>query len=129
MQEVENSWLAHCRPLKISRDVGTYRDYLQRSRGELSIAKNGYVKSGSGWFSDRSAAYLASGKPVILQDTGYSAWLPVGRGLLPFTNKDGAAAAIDRVNSDYRRHCRAARGIAEECFESGRVLRRLLDGL
>jgi hypothetical protein len=116
-------------PLRISRDVDAYRDYLQRSRGELSIAKNGYVKTGSGWFSDRSATYLASGKPVISQDTGYSAWLPVGRGLLPFTNKDEAAAAIDSVNSDYRRHCQAARGIAEEYFESGRALRRLLDGL
>ena len=116
-------------PFGVSRTVDTYRDYIRRSRGEFSIAKNGYVKARSGWFSDRSATYLATGKPVILQDTGYSEWLPVGEGLYAFNNMEEALTALETVNSDYMRNCKAARAIALEYFDSNKVLRRWLDML
>jgi hypothetical protein len=116
-------------PLAVSRSPESYREYIANSRGEFSIAKHGYVASHSGWFSDRSAAYLASGRPVILQDTGYSAWLPVGEGLLAFEDLEGAVGAVAAVNGDYERHRRAARAIAEEYFDARRVLGRLLDFL
>ncbi len=110
----------------VSRTPETYRDYIQKSRGEFSIAKHCYVKTRSGWFSDRSAVYLATGKPVVVQETGFSDWLPLGEGLLAFSNEDEALAALERVNGDYRRHCEAARAIALEFFDSDRVLRDLL---
>jgi hypothetical protein len=116
-------------PLAVSRSLETYREYIAGSRGEFSIAKHGYVASRSGWFSDRSAAYLASGRPVILQDTGYSGWLPVGEGLLAFRTLDEAVEAIEAVNTDYERHRRAARAIAEEFFDARTVLSGLLDRL
>ncbi len=118
-----------CDPLVVSQSIDSYRHYIGQSRGELSVAKNAYVKTRGGWFSDRSATYLASGKPVVLQDTGYSQWLPVGEGLLPFTNLEEAAAAIEYVNSDYERHCRAAHAIAEEYFNSDKVLNDMLNRL
>lgn len=113
-------------PLAVSRSVDTYRDYIQRSRGEFSVAKHAYVKTRSGWFSDRSAAYLSSGKPVVLQDTGFSAWLPTGEGLLAFDNLEEAVAAIESVNGNYARQCRAARALAEEFFGAQSLLSRLL---
>jgi len=116
-------------PLAVSRSLESYREYIAGSRGEFSIAKHGYVASRSGWFSDRSAAYLASGRPVILQDTGYSAWLPVGEGLLAFDDLDGAVGAVAAVNGDYERHRRTARAIAEEYFDARRVLGSLLERL
>lgn len=103
-----------------------YQDYLSNSYAEFSIAKHGYVISNSGWFSERSAAYLASGRPVVTQDTGFSKWLPTGLGILQFTNPDEALAAIDEVRSRYSAHCRAARDIAEEYFDGRTVLARLL---
>jgi hypothetical protein len=121
----ERGWMISD-PLWVSRTIDSYRNYIQRSRGEFSVAKQAYVKTRSGWFSDRSAAYLASGKPVVLQDTGYSSWLPVGEGLLSFTNLDEAAAAVEAVNSDYVRQCRGARLIAEEYFDAHRVLGEML---
>jgi hypothetical protein len=116
-------------PLAVSRSLETYREYIAGSRGEFSIAKHGYVASRSGWFSDRSAAYLASGRPVVLQDTGYSAWLPVGEGLLAFDDLDGAVGAVAAVNGDYERHRRTARAIAVEYFDARRVLGSLLERL
>lgn len=113
-------------PLGVSQTIYSYRDYVQHSRGEFSVAKQAYVKTCSGWFSDRSEAYLTSGKPVVLQDTGYSAWLPAGEGLLAFHNLDEAVAAIDIVNGNYARHCRAARAMAEEFFDARQVLGGLL---
>ena len=104
-----------------------YQEYIQRSRAEFSVAKEGYVVSRSGWFSERSAAYLASGRPVVVQDTGFSNWLPAGRGVLAFQNPEEALAGIDSVNSDYQAHCRAARALAEEHFDAGKVLPRLLE--
>jgi hypothetical protein len=110
----------------VSRTVQTYHDYVAASRGELSVAKNIYVATNSGWFSGRSACYLAAGRPVILQDTGFSDLLPVGEGLLTFSNVEEAAAALDRVESDYASHARRARELAESYLDSALVLGELL---
>ena len=83
----------------------------------------------SGWFSERDACYLASGKPVVAQDTAFGTSIPSGKGLFAVDNVDAAADAIDEINGDYRRHCEAARQIAEECFEAKRVSRHLLEDL
>ncbi len=104
----------------------TYRDYIGQSRGEFSVAVNLEVKSRSGWFSDRTAAYLASGKPVVVQDTGFSEDLPTGEGLMAFTTEDEAAAALEEVGRDYPRHCRAARRIAEEHLDATRIVSRVV---
>ena len=104
----------------------TYRDYIAQSRGEFSVAVNLEVKTRSGWFSDRTAAYLASGKPVVVQDTGFSEDLPCGEGLFAFRTADDAAAAIEEINRDYRRHCLAARRVAEEHLDARRLLARVL---
>ena len=109
-----------------SSTMEVYQNYLSSSRGEWSIAKNAYVASRSGWFSTRSAAYLALGKPVVVQDTGFRPYYPVGEGLFDFTNLDEAISAIESIESDYRRHCEAARSIAESHFAAGSVLTRLL---
>jgi hypothetical protein len=106
----------------------TYRDYIAHSRGEFSVAVNLEVKTRSGWFSDRTAAYLASGKPVVVQDTGFSEDLPCGEGLLAFQSIDDAAAALEEIDRDYQRHCRAARRIAEEYLDANRVITRVLTG-
>jgi hypothetical protein len=104
----------------------TYRDYIGRSRGEFSVAVNLEVKSRSGWFSDRTAAFLASGKPAVVQDTGFSDDLPCGEGLFAFRTIDDAAAALQEIERDYRRHCLAARRIAEEYFDARRVIGRIV---
>ena len=103
-----------------------YRDYLADSRGEFCVAKNGYVRSRCGWFSDRSACYLAMGRPVVLQDTGWNEVLPEGDGLLSFQDMDSAARALDRVLEDEERHRRAARKIAEDHLEARKVVLALL---
>ncbi|NQU10760.1 hypothetical protein HQ590_08220 [bacterium] len=113
-------------PAPLSRDPWTYEDYLRGSRAEFSVAKHGYVVSRSGWFSERSAAYLAIGRPVVLQDTGYTDWLPAGDGVLAFSDPDGAAAAIADVTRRYEQHCRAARIIAQRYFDARTVLGELL---
>ncbi len=110
----------------VSRTPGDYRDYILRSRGELSIAKNAYVETRSGWFSTRSAAYLAAGRPVVLQDTAFSAHLPTGPGLHAFTSIDGATRALADVRRDYPGACTHAREVAESCFRAERVCERLL---
>ncbi len=110
-------------------DPWTYRDYLAASKGEWSVAKEGYVKSRSGWFSCRSACYLALGRPCVLQDTAWAKVYPTGLGLLAFHTLDEAAAALDRVAGDYENHRRAARRLAEEYFDARRVLDQLLDEL
>lgn len=107
-------------------DLDSYRDYIQRSRAEFSVAKHGYVVGKAGWFSCRSACYLAAGRPVVVQDTGFSCALPTGEGLLTFTDLDSAAAAIETIEADYPRHRRAARRLAEEHFEAGAVLESLV---
>jgi hypothetical protein len=114
-------------PEVVCPDLDGYRQYVESSQAEWSVAKNGYVIGQPGWFSCRSACYLAAGRPVVVQDTGFSAVLPVGEGLLPFTTVEEAVAAIQDVEADYARHAGAARAIAETYFDSEKVLTRLLD--
>jgi hypothetical protein len=114
-------------PCEVTADIWAYRDYIAQSRGEFSVAVNLEVKSRSGWFSDRTAAYLASGKPAIVQDTGFSETLPCGEGLLTFRSLDEAAAALEAVQQDYERHCKAARDVAESYFDSDKVLGAILE--
>ena len=117
-------------PFRMSLDVfGAYPAYFRASRGEFTVAKDMNVRLRSGWFSERDACYLACGKPVIAQDTGFGNVLPTGTGLFSFTTLDEAVAAIEEINRDYRRHCLAARAIAEEYFEAGKVAARLLGDL
>lgn len=116
-------------PLAVTRDPWTYQRYLRGSKAEFSVAKHGYVAARSGWFSERTAAYLASGRPALVQDTGFSAWLETGAGLLAFSSPDEAAAGVEEVDRRYGFHCRAAREAAERCFDSGAVLGELLEGI
>ncbi len=124
----ENGWQV-LDPAKVAATPDTYRDFIRGSKAEFGIAKTGYVHSRSGWFSDRSACYLASGRPVIAQETGFSRDLPTGEGLFAFQTINEVIAAIDAMNSDYARHSRAARKLAEEYFESGKVLTQLLNNV
>lgn len=114
-------------PLRVTRDPWTYQQYIQRSKAEFTIAKHGYVASHSGWFSERSAAYLASGRPVITQETGFSDWLRADGGVLAFSTIDEAIAGIEAVNNDYAKHCRIALQVASEYFDSRVVLSRLVE--
>ncbi|HMC89245.1 MAG TPA: hypothetical protein VKI17_06840 [Gemmataceae bacterium] len=124
-----HGWQVRC-PLPWSLDVfGAYPEYFRRSRAEWTVAKDQNVRLRSGWFSERDACNLASGKPVVAQDTGFGNILPTGEGLFAFATLDEALAAIDTINSDYRRHCLAARALAEEYFEAGKVAARLLSDL
>jgi hypothetical protein len=114
-------------PVAVAGSPARYAEFVRASKGEIGIAKEGYVESRCGWFSDRSACYLASGRPVIAQDTGFPRHLPTGEGLLAFATAEEAAAAIDEVSADYERHARAARALAADLFDSQAVLTRLLD--
>jgi hypothetical protein len=116
-------------PREVAADPWRYRAYLQGSSAEVMVAKNMYVQSRSGWFSDRSICYLASGRPVLAQDTGFSHYYPVGRGLLGFSTVEEAAEGAERITADHEAHSQAARALAEEHFESSRVLGRLLEKL
>jgi hypothetical protein len=111
----------------MSRTLWSYRDFIHQSKGEFGVAKHLYVASRSGWFSDRTECYLASGRPAVVQDTGWTAHLPHGDGLIGFTTPDEALAGLEQVNRDYARHARAARDIAREHFDANRVLPRLLE--
>lgn len=124
----ENGWEL-LDPDAVAGTPGDYAEFVRSSKAELGVAKSGYVASRSGWFSDRSACYLASGRPVVAEDTGFSATLPSGEGLLAFTGVDEAAAAVAEVEADPGRHGRAARQLAEEHLDSRKVLPRLLERL
>jgi hypothetical protein len=113
-------------PYEATRTVWRFRDYIAGSRAELTIAKQCYVRSGSGWFSERSANYLAAGRPVIAQDTGWSSFLPPTRGALPFTTTEQAEAAVRMVAADPAGCSRAAREVATTYFDSQIVLAKLL---
>lgn len=113
--------------LSLTKDIGPYRDYILQSKAEFTVAKDQNVRLRSGWFSDRSASYLAAGKPVVTQDTGFGNALPTGEGLFAFQTEDDAVAAIEEVERDYARHSAAAREIAREYFAAERVLAQLLD--
>jgi len=111
----------------LSNDIDHYRRYIGRSKGEFTVAKDQNIRLRSGWFSDRSATYLAAGRPVITQDTGFGSYLPTGQGLFSFSTMGDILAALENINGDYERHSLAAAGIAREYFDSDVVLRRLLD--
>jgi hypothetical protein len=113
-------------PYQRSHDLQAYQDYIQNSRGEFSVAKDLYARTQSGWFSDRSVCYLAAGKPVITQETGFSKFIPTGRGLFAFSCTEEAVAALETINADYIRHTQAAREIAMEYFAADKVLGKLL---
>jgi len=110
-------------------DPWSYRDYVRPSRAEFTVAKDQNVRLRSGWFSERSACYLAAGRPVITQDTGFGNALPTGEGLFAFNSMDEVLAAFEAVNTDYERHSRAARSIAEEYFRAESVLSKVLQDL
>lgn len=114
-------------PLEVTRDPWTYQKFIHGSKAEFSVAKHGYVSSRSGWFSERSAAYLASGRPVLTQETGFCDWLPTGAGLLSFKTMEEVLAGIEEIDADYEHHCREARQLAEEYFDSRKVLTDLIE--
>jgi hypothetical protein len=111
----------------VCANLDDYRAYIESSKGEWSVAKNGYVTGRAGWFSCRSACYLAAGRPVIVQDTGFGKVLPVGEGILTFGTMDEAVVAILEVEENYQKHANAARAIAKAYFDSDKVLSRLLE--
>lgn len=123
-----NGW-ALLDPVTVAGDPWAYRRFVQGAAAELMIAKNMYVRARSGWFSDRSLCYLASGRPVVAQDTGFASRYPTGLGLLAFTAVDEALDALQHVAADPAKHGRAARELAEGCFDSDLVLGRLLAAL
>ena len=114
-------------PYAVAGDPHSYREFIQYSRAEFSVAKSGYVKSNSGWVSDRTACYLASGKPALVQSTGFEGTLPTGSGLLTFTTPEEAIAGMQTINADYVAQCHAARRLAEQHFNSDVVLGRILE--
>ncbi|MBS1879733.1 MAG: glycosyltransferase family 2 protein [Actinobacteria bacterium] len=124
----DHGWLVRD-GLEVSRGIDGYREYVGSSRGEFTVAKDQNVRLRTGWFSDRSATYLASGRPVVTQDTGFGVALPTGAGLLAFDSPEGAAEAIERVDADYSIHAWAARELAREQFEATAVLSPLLEQL
>lgn len=118
--DVEEGWVA-------SRTPSSYQQFIQGSRAEFSVAKHGYRLMQSGWFSDRSVCYLASGRPALVEDTGLSDWLPTGEGLLTFHDVEHALAGVTAINSDYERHRKAARQISESYFDAAKVLPPLIE--
>ncbi|MCI0588454.1 MAG: hypothetical protein L0323_16610 [Planctomycetes bacterium] len=111
----------------VTPTVDAFLSYVRRSRGEFAVAKHGFVVTRSGWFSDRTSAYLASGRPAVLEETGFSAHLPCGEGLFAVTRPEEAAAALEEIAGDWPRHARAAREIAREHLDVRRVLPRFLE--
>jgi hypothetical protein len=114
-------------PQVVVPDPDAFRRYVQGSGAEFSVAQGVYVETRSGWFSDRTVRYLASGKPALIQDTGFSRNYPVGEGLVPFSTPEEAIAGAGRIGSDYEEHCRAARALAEEYFDSDKVLGQFVE--
>jgi hypothetical protein len=129
MQAIEENGWALVDPLQVADTPSRYRKFIQNSKAELGIAKSGYIASGCGWFSDRSLCYLASGRPVIAQETGFSQFIPTGEGLFTFDTADDLVASIDELNCDYTLHSRAARALAEDYFDSDKVLSRMLQNV
>lgn len=122
----EHGW-ATVDAMSVSRSLWDYRSFIHRSKAEFGVAKHTYVASRSGWFSDRTACYLASGRPALVQDTGWSDHVPQGDGLLAFSSPDEAFAGIDRINSDYARHAARAVELARAHFDARVVLPPLLE--
>ena len=122
----QNQWRL-VSPTQMSVDYWLYRDYIQQSKGEYTVAKDQYVHLNTGWFSDRSACYLAAGRPVITQETGFTKNYGGDKGLLAFSSLGEIADAVKMINADYKKHSGAARQIAREVFEAEKVLKSLLD--
>ena len=123
---VRNGWRLRC-PLQMSVDYWRYRDYIHRSKGEFTVAKDQYVRLNTGWFSDRSACYLAAGRPVITQETGFTKTYGGKVGLLSFQSLDDIVDAVKMINANYAKHSRVARALAREFFEAEKVLESVLD--
>jgi hypothetical protein len=124
-QMTQNGWrLTDPRP--VSATMESYAEFIRGSRGEFTVAKDIYVRPNSGWFSDRSVCYLASGRPVITMKTGFSRFYPAGEGLFEFSTEEEIAAAVEAIAGDYGRHAKAARRIVEEYFSTRAVLSALL---
>lgn len=115
------------RPLEITRSVAMYQKFIADSRADLGIAKHAYVASRRGWFRDRSTCYMAAGRPVLHQDTGFGDWLPVGDGVLSFSGMGTLPEAIDRLNAVYEHHALAARNFGEQHFDAHVLLRDMLE--
>jgi hypothetical protein len=113
----------------IAKSVDSYTEYIRGSKGEFTVCRNGYVATRSGWFGERAIAYLASGRPVVMQDTGWSDHVPCGEGIFAVRTVEEAAAAIDEIERDYARHSKAARQIAEAHFDTAGILPKFLDEL
>jgi hypothetical protein len=111
----------------LSVDYWLYRDYVRHSKGEFTVAKDQYVRLKTGWFSDRSACYLAAGRPVIIQETGFTKLYGGDAGLLAFRSLGEIVEAVKVINADYKKHSRAAREIAQEIFEAKKVIGSLLE--
>jgi hypothetical protein len=116
-------------PRKVAGAPSSYQRFIRASKAEFGIAKSGYVESRCGWFSDRSICYLASGRPVIAQETGFSKFFSTGEGLFAFDSIEEVLTSIEALNRDYQRHAHAARALAEEHFDSDKVLTRLLQNV
>jgi len=114
-------------PLDVSLTVERYAEFIRSSAADLGIAKDAYIASRGGWFSDRSTSFLASGRPVLHQETGFSEWLPTGKGVLVFADLDDLVERLRELETDYARHALAARAVAEEHFEARTVLAGMLD--
>jgi hypothetical protein len=113
--------------IDVSESIDRYRRFIQQSRGEFTVARDQYVRPHTGWFSDRTACYLAASRPVVTQETGFNKFLPTGKGLFGFTTMDEALAAVDTIESDYEGNCRAARDIAAEYFATEKVVGSLME--
>ena len=124
----EHGW-RQVNSVDISRDFDRYRKYIQGSRGEFTVARDQYVRPNTGWFSDRSACYLAAGRPVITQETGFSKYLPTGNGLFGFNTIEDILAAIEAIETDHAAHCRAAREIANVAWQLLNVIGPQTSGL
>ena len=116
-------------PFKATATPWVFQKYIATSKGEWTIAKHGYVETHSGWFSERTLNYMASAKPVVVQDTGFTSYLPSGKGVFAFSNLEEAIEAIKIVNADYEFHCLQARKVVEEYFDSSKILQNLLNKL
>jgi hypothetical protein len=126
LENLENHGWELIEPASVADSAESFRSFVQGSKAEFGFAKSGYILSRCGWFSDRSICYLASGRPVLAQETGFSDFVAAGDGLFAWETEDDLLGAIDSLNANYPRHRRFAREVAEEYFESSKVLNRLL---